>query len=268
MLKRESTHSITSLLSLSVNRSKRTAVHRFTLIELLVVIAIIAVLAGMLLPALSTVRSHAYSISCLNNHKSISTGITMYVNEYNFLPGRGDGSSSNGSLATRIGEYLGYGNMMYSSPAIYYKDNRSVMPVFVCPSDMEPVLKGTNFGGLLGISYIVQQDLSQGTDPAHNNRYGKKISLVKRPSAKFFVLETGDGVPNENAYAASINSHDRVIYRHPVGRAGRRFSSDMMVGEAGLNISFVDGHSEQWRGAVTSSSGASSSIYLEHWTVD
>ena len=241
---------------------------KFTLIELLVVIAIIAVLAGMLLPALASVKSHAYTISCLNNHKSISTGVIMYVNDYNFLPGRGDGSSSNGSLATRVGGYLGYGNMMYSSPAVYYKDKRSVMPVFICPADQNPSLKETNFGGLLGISYIVQQDLSQGTDPAHLNRYGKKISLIKRPSAKFFVLETGDGVPDENAYATSITSHDRVAYRHPVGRAGRRVSSDMMVGEGGLNISFVDGHSEQWRGAVTSSSGASSTIYLEHWKVD
>lgn len=192
----------------------------FTLIELLVVIAIIAILAGMLLPALNNARERSRSIVCMSNMKSISSATNFYIQDNNdYVPS----SRAYGSKYTAVKpqtlmlDYIGYG-------------------VWECPSKPYEMLWQPTLNGKTYKYMTIGWEVAMGRKINDSKDFGiKKITMFIQPSAVMYASDMKD---------ADNDTMKKIGYAH--FQDGYGYLMDDRHSK-GFNMSFLDGSAHYFK---------------------
>lgn len=214
----------------------------FTLIELLVVIAIIAILAAMLLPALSKAKQRAQSIGCVNNLRQLMLGYQMYAQDNNDIAS--PSSAYTGVACWCDGDLTVWSQctgtagdtILQASPTYSYLKTKAV---FRCPTDNAGL--STPTGVLLrNRSYSVNGAFS------HNDTYHKvnippykevlKLSDIRSPTDIYVLLDEHEDSINDAHFYPFSNMKaygNQGWLDAPSGRHGNS-----------TGFSFADGHAE------------------------
>jgi prepilin-type N-terminal cleavage/methylation domain-containing protein/prepilin-type processing-associated H-X9-DG protein len=224
----------------------------FTLIELLVVIAIIAILAGMLLPALAKAKTKAQGIMCMNNHKQLTLAWRMYAEDnYDKIPFAYAPAGANAQYAWVMGTLDNSGanrsnwdpdQDIKKSPLWPYCGNS--VNIWHCPADQAKV-KVSGRGELPRVRSMSMNNWVGGNEGTHGGWSGPEWRVYRSlndmidpgPSQTYVLLDEREDSINDAFYVTDMTGYPNAAQTRIVDYPAAYHNN-------AAGFSFADGHSE------------------------